>query len=136
MDRHLPPHFDWNLLVDPEERQGEARLEAQYWRSNCDPAERCTVALPGATKYRMKADGTGYSNLFIAGDWMNNGLYVACMEGAVQGGILAARALSGVRFPLIGEEMGWDGPAPATAARVIPLEVPRQEDARHERKVG
>ncbi|PTL84474.1 NAD(P)-binding protein [Vitiosangium sp. GDMCC 1.1324] len=136
VDRHLPPHFDWNLLVDPEGRQGEARLEAQYWRSNCDPAERCTLALPGATKYRMKAGDTGYSNLFITGDWIDNGLYVACMEGAVQGGILAARALSGVRFPLIGEDMGWDGPAPAATARVIPLEAPRREEARPGRKVG
>jgi uncharacterized protein with NAD-binding domain and iron-sulfur cluster len=137
VDPRMPPRIDWNRLVDPEQRQGEARLEAQYYRSNCDPADRCTVALPGSTKYRMKAGDTGYRNLFVTGDWIDNGLYVACMEGAVQGGILAARALCGVRFRLIGEELSWDGPTPA---RVIPLDVSAQKKERAQpdahRKVG
>jgi uncharacterized protein with NAD-binding domain and iron-sulfur cluster len=139
VDPRVPPRIDWNRLVDPEQRQGEARLEAQYYRSNCDPADRCTVALPGSTKYRMKAGDTGYANLFVTGDWIDNGMYVACMEGAVQGGLLAARALSGVHFPLIGEELGWDGPPSPSSARVIPLEPPRRDEAprpRPEREVG
>lgn len=130
VDRGAPPQFDWNLLVDPEQRRGEARLEAQYYRSNCEPADRCTVALPGATRYRMKAGDTGYRNLFITGDWIDNGLYLACMEGAVQGGILAARALSGVAFPLIGEEMSWTGEDVPSPAPVIPLRAFSRPGAR------
>ena len=95
--------FDWSVLVDPSNRSGEARFDAQYWRSNSGPSERCTIAQPGSIKYRIAADDTGYDNLVIAGDWIENGIYVACMEGAVQSGILAARAISGRRFPIVNE---------------------------------
>jgi hypothetical protein len=95
--------FDWGILVDPKNRSGEARFEAQYWRSNSGPSERCTIAQPGSIKYRIAADDTGFENLFIAGDWIENGIYVACMEGAVQSGILAARAISGRPFPIVND---------------------------------
>ena len=99
-----PPAIDWNLLVATgPQRDGESRFETQYWRSNCDPHERCTLALPGTGKFRMRADDTGLSNLTIAGDWIDNGIHVACLEGAVMGGILAARAVAGVKFPIVGE---------------------------------
>jgi uncharacterized protein with NAD-binding domain and iron-sulfur cluster len=95
--------FDWGTLVDPKNRSGEARFEAQYWRSNSGPSERCTIVQPGSIKHRIAADQTGYANLVIAGDWTENGIYVACMEGSVQSGILAARAVSGVDFPIVNE---------------------------------
>ncbi len=95
--------FDWGVLVDPKNRSGEARFEAQYWRSNSGPSERCTIAQPGSIRHRIAADETGYENLVIAGDWIENGIYVACMEGAVQSGILAARAISGRAFPIVNE---------------------------------
>jgi uncharacterized protein with NAD-binding domain and iron-sulfur cluster len=99
-----PPAIDWNLLVATgPQREGESRFETQYWRSNCDPHERCTLALPGTGKFRMRPDDTGLSNLTIAGDWIDNGIHVACLEGAVMGGILAARAVAGVKFPIVGE---------------------------------
>lgn len=87
--------FDWNVLVDPQNRSGSARLKAQYLRSNCEPSERCTLALPGSTRYRMMADKTGFSNLIVAGDWTNNGIYLACVEGAVASGVFASRAVTG-----------------------------------------
>lgn len=95
--------FDWGVLVDPKNRSGEARFEAQYWRSNSGPSERCTIAQPGSIKYRMAPDATGYDNLIITGDWTDNGLYLASMEGAVQSGILAARAISGRPFPIVND---------------------------------
>lgn len=106
MDPAAPPAIDWDLLVTSGAEsgaQGPARFAAQYWRSNCDPHERCTLALPGTGKYRLRADDTGIANLVIAGDWIDNGIHVACLEGAVMGGIYAARAVSGVRFPIVGE---------------------------------
>jgi uncharacterized protein with NAD-binding domain and iron-sulfur cluster len=105
VDPERPPELDWTVLVDPENREGEARLQAQYWRSNCGPSERCTVALPGAQQYRIGAGDTGYPSLIFAGDWIDNGFYVACMEGAIMGGIHAARAVAGVEFPIIGEAL-------------------------------
>ena len=51
----------------------------------------------------MKPGETGYENLVITGDWIDNNLYMAFMEGAFQSGILSARAISGEQFPIIGE---------------------------------
>jgi uncharacterized protein with NAD-binding domain and iron-sulfur cluster/predicted secreted hydrolase len=96
------PAIDWNLLIDPLNRKGEARFEAQYWRSNCGPSERCTLADPGSIRYRMQAGETGFRNLVVTGDWIDNGLYAACMEGAFNSGILAARAISGCDFEIDG----------------------------------
>ncbi len=104
VDSARPPDMDWKLLVElGAQHEGPARLASQYWRSNCDPHERCTLALPGTAKFRIRANETGYSNLTIAGDWIDNGIHVACMEGAVMGGIYAARAVTGIQFPIIGE---------------------------------
>jgi uncharacterized protein with NAD-binding domain and iron-sulfur cluster len=114
IERHLPAlfhratdtcggatDFDWSVLVDGDNRRGPERFAAQYVRSNCGPSDRCTLALPGTNKYRIQAGDTGFDNLTISGDWIDNGTYVACMEGAVQSGVLAARAVSGVAFPIV-----------------------------------
>lgn len=100
-----PPEFDWNLLVDPRNRVGEARFDAQYWRSNCGPSERCTLAEPGSIRHRMGAGDTGFHNLVVTGDWIDNGIYAACMEGAFNAGILAARAVSGWPFEI--DDLGF-----------------------------
>lgn len=100
----VAPAIDWNLLVATgPQRVGESRFETQYWRSNCDPHERCTLALPGTGKYRLQAGDTGVANLTITGDWIDNGIHVACLEGSVMGGIYAARAIAGIQFPVVGE---------------------------------
>jgi hypothetical protein len=78
-------------------------MQTQYWRSNCGPSDRCTLPLPDTNQYRIKAGETGYQNLVITGDWIDNGVYIACFEGAVMAGILAARAVSGASFPIVGE---------------------------------
>jgi uncharacterized protein with NAD-binding domain and iron-sulfur cluster len=95
--------FDWSLTVDPEGRTGAERLVAQFVKSNCEPPEWCTLALPNTNQFRMKADETCFHNLTVCGDWIDNNFYVACLEGAVMGGILAARAVSGKPIPIIGE---------------------------------
>jgi uncharacterized protein with NAD-binding domain and iron-sulfur cluster len=108
-DPKHPGKPDWSRFHDPKNRVGPARLEAQYIRSNADPSERCTLSLPGTNKHRMAADATGIENLTITGDWIDNGFYAACLEGAVMGGLLAARAISGVDFPILGERLYKDG---------------------------
>ncbi len=102
-----PPSIDWNLLIDPRNRRGEARFDSQYWRSNCGPSERCTLALPGTNRLRMKAGETGYDNLYVTGDWTDNNLYCAFMEATIQSGILTARAVAGREFPIIGEDLNF-----------------------------
>jgi zeta-carotene desaturase len=52
--------------------------------------------LPGADAFRP-SQRTGWTNVFLAGDWTNSG-WPATMEGAVRSGYLAAEALTGSRF--------------------------------------
>jgi uncharacterized protein with NAD-binding domain and iron-sulfur cluster len=120
VDPRSPPSFDFDLLVAPEGApRGPERLRTQYWRSNCGPSDRCTLPLPDTNQYRLKAGDTGYENLVVTGDWIDNGFYIACFEGAVMGGIHAARAVSGVRFPIVGEAFH----------RVAPPEAPPRAPA-------
>jgi hypothetical protein len=98
-----PPVFDWTLLVPSNEGVGEARFETQYWRANVDPSERYTLALPGTQKARIRPDNTGFENLTICGDWVDNGFYIGAAEGAVISGMLAFRAVTGRPLRIAGE---------------------------------
>ena len=67
----------------------------QYLRANIDPSERYVLSLPGTVQYRMAADGSGYENLILAGDWTKTDWNVGCIEAAVTSGINAAAAIEG-----------------------------------------
>jgi len=105
------PGAVWSALVDPSGREGPARLEAQYVRVNFRPAERYTLSVPGSSRYRLKAGGSGFANLVLAGDWIDNGFNVGCVEATVMSGMQAARAVSGQPSLVIGESDAslWDG---------------------------
>lgn len=87
------PGVDWAKLVDLEQREGRRRFGAQRVRANCGPSERYTMARPGGLEHRLRPDGSGYANLWLAGDWVRNGLDIGCVEGAVLAGRQAAEAL-------------------------------------------
>jgi uncharacterized protein with NAD-binding domain and iron-sulfur cluster len=89
--------FRWDLLCanDVESGSGPDRFGSQYWRANIDPSDRYVQALPGTAPYRMRADDSGLDNLFLAGDWIDNGLNAGCIESAVLGGLQAANAIEG-----------------------------------------
>ena len=87
--------FDWSQLHDPAGGTGLARLSSQYLRANIDPSERYVLSLPGTVQYRMAADGSGYDNLILAGDWTKTDWNVGCIEAAVTSGINAAAAVEG-----------------------------------------
>lgn len=96
--------FDWNLCVDSQGRTGRERFQAQYWRPNIDPSERYTLAVAGSTKYRLRADQSGLANLILTGDWVRNGFNSpGCIESSVISGRQAARAISGIQRPILGE---------------------------------
>ncbi len=93
--------FDWTLLYSPKELTGPARLDEQYWRANITLGERYVLSLPGTLQYRMAPGGSGYTNLFLAGDWtLVPEINAGCVEVAVMSGLLAASALSGVAIPV------------------------------------
>jgi uncharacterized protein with NAD-binding domain and iron-sulfur cluster len=71
------------------------QLISWYYRANTDPSDRYVVALPGSGRYRLPADGSGFSNLFLAGDWIDSGLNAGCIEAAALSGLQAANAVEG-----------------------------------------
>jgi uncharacterized protein with NAD-binding domain and iron-sulfur cluster len=99
--------FDWKLLVPSNDKAGEECFQTQYWRANVDPSERYTLALPGTDKARIRPDQTGFTNLTICGDWVDNGFYIGAAEGAVISGMLAFRAATGLPLPISGEEFWY-----------------------------
>ena len=87
--------FAWTLLVDINGGTGEQRMATQYWRANIDPSERYVLSPPGAIQYRLKPGESGFSNLFLAGDWTYTPLNSGCVEAATMSGMKAAQAIAG-----------------------------------------
>jgi len=103
-----PVGLDFGLLVGTDEATagiGVKRFDQQFWRANIDPTERYVLSPPGSTKYRLKAWGSGFGNLVLAGDWIYTGLNVGSVEGTVMGGRLASHAISGL--PALSEIVGY-----------------------------
>ena len=98
------PGLAWSELTAPAGALGEARLDAQFWRANIDPNERYVLSVAGSTKHRLAADNSQFCNLVLAGDWVDNGFAVGCVESATLGGLQAARAITGGTQPLYGEQ--------------------------------
>ncbi len=90
-------HFKWDLLVDSQNRSGPARFDSQWWRANYEPSERYVLSITDTSRFRLDPDNTGYSNLFLVGDYTQCGLNAGCMEGAIISGAMASRAICG--FP-------------------------------------
>jgi uncharacterized protein with NAD-binding domain and iron-sulfur cluster len=47
-------------------------------------------------KYRLAADKSGFANLVITGDWIDNGYNAGCVEASVWSGIQAANTILGL----------------------------------------
>ena len=85
-----------------EKNHGEDRLDSQYFRVNIDPLERYVLSEAGSSQYRLAADESGFSNLYLTGDWTSCGLNAGCMEASVIWGLLTAIAVSGETLPIYG----------------------------------
>jgi uncharacterized protein with NAD-binding domain and iron-sulfur cluster len=94
--------FKWSMLHAPDDLKGSARLDAQYWRANINPSDRYVLSLPNTLQYRLSPGGSGYANLYLAGDWTRvPEINAGCVEVATMSGLAAAAALSGVPIPVI-----------------------------------
>jgi 15-cis-phytoene desaturase len=99
--------FNWDLLHDSQARQAPARFDSQFWVANFQPTERFVLSPARQVKYRLRTDQSGYSNFFFAGDWIRTGFDVSCIESAVMSGLQAARAITGIDEPIVGEDDRW-----------------------------
>jgi uncharacterized protein with NAD-binding domain and iron-sulfur cluster len=90
-----PQGLELNLLAAPHAPQarGAAKLRHQYLRANLAPSMRYTLSLPGSAQHRLRTQESGYRNLFLTGDWIDYGMNVGYIEGAVTSGAQAAQAL-------------------------------------------
>jgi uncharacterized protein with NAD-binding domain and iron-sulfur cluster len=95
--------FPWQWLVDGSEATGVQRFDSQYWRANVDPSERYVMSVVNSTKYRLRTDQSGFSNLFLTGDWIKTGINAGCVEAAVMAGMQTSRAISGYPVVIEGE---------------------------------
>ncbi|MBY6014211.1 NAD(P)-binding protein [Qipengyuania gaetbuli] len=80
---------------------------SRYSRANIDPSERYTLTVRGSTRHRMTASGSTYSNLYLTGDWIQNGQNLGSFEATTISGMLASHAIS--KFPT--DIMGVDAEA-------------------------
>ncbi len=98
-----PNGTDPQHVVAPEHLTGEDRWRKQYVRVNIDPGERFTLTPPGCLSARLWPQLSGFANLALAGDWTRNPINAACVEGAAMSGILAARKITGINYPVAGD---------------------------------
>jgi uncharacterized protein with NAD-binding domain and iron-sulfur cluster len=97
--RHLLPGvrgvngFRWDLLCGWD--GSSAPLSSQFVRVNVDPSDRYVMCVPGSDQHRLRSDESGFDNLFLAGDWTDNGINAGCIEAAVLSGLQAANAILG-----------------------------------------
>ena len=76
-------------------RDGTRAARQPLCLANVDPSDRYVQCAPGSDAHRLRADESGYDNLFLAGDWTDNGLNAGCIEAAVLSGLRAANAVLG-----------------------------------------
>jgi uncharacterized protein with NAD-binding domain and iron-sulfur cluster len=86
-------NFQWDMLHAPQEVQGEKRADYQYYRANVDPSERYVQSTKGTSKYRLETHSSGFDNLYLTGDWIQNGFNMGCVESATISGLKTARAI-------------------------------------------
>lgn len=95
--------FDLGLLYAPE-KTGKSAFDYQYFRVNMYGSERYVLSVKNSVSHRLAPDESGFSNLFLAGDWTRSGLNAGCVEGATMSGIAAASAVTGIDIPNIGAD--------------------------------
>ena len=74
---------------------GDALNEASFFsRANIDGCERYVLSVAGSPAHRIAPDASGFSNLFLAGDWTKSPLDLGCAENATMSGKLAGDAVA------------------------------------------
>ena len=70
---------------------------------NSDPAKLYITSPKGQTKYRLRPDGSGFANMFLAGDWTRHNFDCGAVESAIISARRCARAICGSPAEIYGE---------------------------------
>lgn len=89
-----------------------------YVRVNINPSDRYVLSVTGSVGSRLRPDGSGVDNLYLAGDWTRIGLNAGCVEQAVMSGRAAAEAITGVEIMIYNRDDGLDN-RPASPGSVL-----------------
>jgi uncharacterized protein with NAD-binding domain and iron-sulfur cluster len=89
----------WSKDVDAKNTFDESSVVDIFYRANIDPSERYVMSVKGSTEFRIKGGESGFTNLFVAGDWTYNGLNAGCVEACTMSGRIVSNAMTG--FPLL-----------------------------------
>ncbi|PRY26119.1 acetoacetate decarboxylase [Aliiruegeria haliotis] len=95
--------FDESMLISEQAPGPGGMWETQYFRANYEPTERYVLSVPGSTSARLRADRSGFANLWLAGDWTFTAINAGCVEAATMSGLRAAAGLAGKPVEIIGE---------------------------------
>jgi uncharacterized protein with NAD-binding domain and iron-sulfur cluster len=93
--------FDWSALVDPNNGAGPARMGSQVFVPAINPWDQYVQTPTNNSSTRLAPDASGYTNLFLAGDWTDYGYNLGCFEGAVMSGLIAANAITKDPRPIL-----------------------------------
>ncbi len=89
-----PQGLNFQLLADPGNApDGYSRYSSQFFRANVRPTDHYTLSVPNSDQYRLKADASGFTNLYLCGDWIDFGGNVGYIDGTIQSGQQTAQAL-------------------------------------------
>ena len=85
----------WPAAVDDKGRFKARWVVESFQRANIDPSERYVMSVAHSSAARLKANATGFDNLLITGDWIDNGFNAGCVEASAMAGMEAGNALLG-----------------------------------------
>lgn len=88
-------HVFWCKRFGPGGPQ-PGTVASTYSRANIDPGERYTLTVADSTRHRMRTSDSTYGNLFLTGDWIQNGQNLGSFEATTVSAMLASRAISGL----------------------------------------
>jgi len=100
--RWFKKHFK-DVLPNWRLKTQETSPRALYARLNHKPSERYIFAAAGTIDDRLRTDESGFSNLYLCGDWVRNGTDLGWVEGAVTTARQCARSITGVSIRVYGE---------------------------------
>ena len=88
------PNFQQKYGLSPTDPMFDSPdIDDKFFRRNDTGSDLYVLSLPGSTKYRLAPDESGFTNLYLAGDWTRSGINIGCLESAVLSGLKAAKAV-------------------------------------------
>ncbi len=84
-----------HMLKKGSKLKGVSRFQDQYWCANVNPSDSYVLTPPGSPEYRLRANNSGFSNLVLTGDWIDNSLNFGSVEASVMSGKQAGNAVLG-----------------------------------------